>query len=258
MATATIGSSSTDGPVSLEDLEHNLLPSPAESQSQPLFGAPRRHSAPESGSIGSNHNTDDVPRRKTVHAASSSFVSATSERSSLTLDTSFIGQMVADIDIAARLSSPTALTREETEEALDRKDKVLELETTYYLQEQQLSLRRRRESGCEEDGFALAFSGGGIRSAAVCAGFLWHFAERRLMKDVDFISTVSGGGYTGCSYISHLVRENGRAARPRPGETVDAFLMRRTKAMLMRMQEPDPTPSRIAITPRFYVQPFFL
>ena len=39
----------------------------------------------------------------------------------------------------------------------------------------------------------LAFSGGGIRSAALCSGVL-----RRLLRDnaeVDYLSCVSGGGY---------------------------------------------------------------
>ena len=43
----------------------------------------------------------------------------------------------------------------------------------------------------------VALSGGGIRSATFCLGVMQVLAERRLLKDVDFLSTVSGGGYTG-------------------------------------------------------------
>ncbi len=47
----------------------------------------------------------------------------------------------------------------------------------------------------------LALSGGGIRSATFCLGVVQVLAQRELLKDVDFLSTVSGGGYTG-SFIS--------------------------------------------------------
>ncbi|HME41175.1 MAG TPA: hypothetical protein VKG63_19625 [Steroidobacteraceae bacterium] len=43
----------------------------------------------------------------------------------------------------------------------------------------------------------VGLSGGGIRSATFCLGVTQVLAERRLLKDVDFLSTVSGGGYTG-------------------------------------------------------------
>ena len=192
----------------------------------------RRHSAPER-----HVQEDDIEvadrRRVTVHDPSrrDSFASATSEGS--WLSTSFI----SDINLAARLSSPTALTRDESNEVFKHQMEVLEQEGSFYLEEQAAITRRRREAGiATDDGIAVAFSGGGIRSAAVCAGFLWALAERRLMKEVDFISTVSGGGYAGCSFITHLVRDNGSPARPMAGESLDAFLLRRYRASLMRMQ----------------------
>jgi hypothetical protein len=50
----------------------------------------------------------------------------------------------------------------------------------------------------------LALSGGGIRSASFCLGAVQVLAERDLLKDVDFLSTVSGGGYTGSFLTSRL------------------------------------------------------
>ena len=47
------------------------------------------------------------------------------------------------------------------------------------------------------DAVGLAFSGGGIRSATFCLGVTQVLAKRNLLQDVDFLSTVSGGGYTG-------------------------------------------------------------
>jgi hypothetical protein len=45
----------------------------------------------------------------------------------------------------------------------------------------------------------IALSGGGIRSATFCLGVLQALANKDRLKHFDYISTVSGGGYTGCS-----------------------------------------------------------
>jgi hypothetical protein len=47
------------------------------------------------------------------------------------------------------------------------------------------------------DSLGLALSGGGIRSAAFCLGVLQALARRNWLRRVDYLSTVSGGGYTG-------------------------------------------------------------
>jgi hypothetical protein len=50
----------------------------------------------------------------------------------------------------------------------------------------------------------LGLSGGGIRSATFCLGVTQVLAQRDLLKDIDFLSTVSGGGYTGSFLSSRL------------------------------------------------------
>src|SRR5436190_2360857 len=45
----------------------------------------------------------------------------------------------------------------------------------------------------------LALSGGGIRSAAFCLGSLQALDQAGVLKKVDYLSTVSGGGYIGTS-----------------------------------------------------------
>lgn len=45
----------------------------------------------------------------------------------------------------------------------------------------------------------LALSGGGIRSAAFCLGVLQALDTTKVLDRVDYMSTVSGGGYIGCS-----------------------------------------------------------
>ena len=51
------------------------------------------------------------------------------------------------------------------------------------------------------DAFGLAFSGGGIRSASFALGVAQALGEKGLLKEADYVSTVSGGGYTG-SFIT--------------------------------------------------------
>jgi hypothetical protein len=66
----------------------------------------------------------------------------------------------------------------------------------------------------------LALSGGGVRSAAVSLGFLQALDERRALPYVDYVSTVSGGGYAG-AYLSSaaLNAKNGDVKKP------DALMM---------------------------------
>jgi hypothetical protein len=54
------------------------------------------------------------------------------------------------------------------------------------------------------DAVGLALSGGGIRSATFCLGVVQVLAARGLMKYFDFLSTVSGGGYTGSFITSRI------------------------------------------------------
>ena len=69
---------------------------------------------------------------------------------------------------------------------------------------------------------ALCLSGGGIRSAAFCLGVLQTLAAKRMLRQFDYLSTVSGGGFIG-GWLQVLIREAGSVgnaedtlARPRP------------------------------------------
>jgi hypothetical protein len=53
----------------------------------------------------------------------------------------------------------------------------------------------------------LALSGGGIRSATFNLGILQALARARLLKEFDYLSTVSGGGYIG-SWLSAWVKRS--------------------------------------------------
>ena len=57
-----------------------------------------------------------------------------------------------------------------------------------------------------EDLVALAISGGGIRSATFGLGVMQALARHDLMTRIDYLSTVSGGGYIGSS-LTWLLNE---------------------------------------------------
>ena len=54
-----------------------------------------------------------------------------------------------------------------------------------------------------EDAVGLALSGGGIRSATYCLGALQALSATGRLRGIDFMSTVSGGGYIG-SFLGRL------------------------------------------------------
>ena len=53
----------------------------------------------------------------------------------------------------------------------------------------------------------LACSGGGIRSASFCMGVIQQLLKKDVFKKIDYLSTVSGGGYTG-SCVSSLMKND--------------------------------------------------
>ena len=63
----------------------------------------------------------------------------------------------------------------------------------------------------------LALSGGGIRSAAFCLGALQALDEEKVLGRVDYLSTVSGGGYIGTS-MTAAMSASGKADFPFPSK----------------------------------------
>ena len=67
--------------------------------------------------------------------------------------------------------------------------------------------RRRGSNSCDKPlsgVVGLAFSGGGIRSSTFSLGVVQSFAKHGLLQDMDYLSTVSGGGYIGSFFSSYL------------------------------------------------------
>ncbi len=85
-------------------------------------------------------------------------------------------------------------------------------------QEEEDFIRERRRTAGEGAGptegrlapLGLALSGGGIRSATFSLGLVQGLAKLGLLKRVDYLSTVSGGGYLG-GYFGGLFTPRGEA-----------------------------------------------
>jgi hypothetical protein len=56
----------------------------------------------------------------------------------------------------------------------------------------------------------LALSGGGIRSASFCLGALQALDKADVLKNIDYLSTVSGGGYIGASLSAGMTCSQGK------------------------------------------------
>lgn len=86
---------------------------------------------------------------------------------------------------------------------------------THIHAEELLEIKTRREKQwydtteidpAQPDLVGLALSGGGIRSATFCLGFLQELHRLRLLRIFDYLSTVSGGGYLGGWWSAWLSR----------------------------------------------------
>jgi hypothetical protein len=91
-----------------------------------------------------------------------------------------------------------------------------------FLDTERYHIARRRgvQSWPDEQVSALALSGGGIRSATFCVGFLQALSARGVIPSIDYFSTVSGGSYAGSFFGSLFVpaewRGDGQHGEPRP------------------------------------------
>lgn len=118
------------------------------------------------------------------------------------------------------------------------------------IEAEHVELQKRWQQLAGDDGersvegglFGLAFSGGGIRSASLNLGLVQALHRAGVFEHVDYLSTVSGGGYVGSS-ISVSMRtpeaagDDGDAGERTPSRRrtfSDLFLWRATPNMLLR------------------------
>ncbi|QDT62678.1 Patatin-like phospholipase [Stieleria bergensis] len=81
----------------------------------------------------------------------------------------------------------------------------------HVFEEESKEIQRRRriafdddhETGDDQETVGLAISGGGVRSGALGLGFIQALIKRGIMPYVDYMSTISGGGYVGAFLSSY-------------------------------------------------------
>src|SRR5579862_7807558 len=78
----------------------------------------------------------------------------------------------------------------------------------------------RNERALDSELLGLALSGGGIRSATLGLGVLQGLADQGLIRELDYLSTVSGGGYIGSWFLSLLKGNTG----PQPVQDLEKTL----------------------------------
>lgn len=132
--------------------------------------------------------------------------------------TALLGQIAGDRDALALLA-PLPSTRKN--EATSRgqikfgiRNKGQHPKDVDAMNTEEVRLIASRRAGKEDggateihDAVGLAISGGGIRSATFALGVTEVLARHGVLKDVDVMSTVSGGGYLG-SFITSVLNDN--------------------------------------------------
>ena len=96
---------------------------------------------------------------------------------------------------------------------------VLNYEEVIRRENEKLIERREKMTGKKVDQeelknskFGIALSGGGIRSATINLGFLKTLNKFGILEKADYLSTVSGGGYTGAYVQATLKNEKSYSA----------------------------------------------
>jgi hypothetical protein len=113
---------------------------------------------------------------------------------------------------AGRAKTEKALSLHEAGRAAlskERNGNLTEAERQALDEEENRLLNEARGHARDMDLTGLAFSGGGIRSATFCLGILQGLADLGLLRRVDYLSTVSGGGYIGSWLAAWIKREGG-------------------------------------------------
>ncbi len=91
----------------------------------------------------------------------------------------------------------------------------------------------------QEGLIGLAFSGGGIRSATFNLGILQGLAKFGILPAVDYLSTVSGGGYIG-SWLHAWINREERVGEPGIGRVTEALSMAQEDRREPEKQTQDP------------------
>jgi hypothetical protein len=118
-----------------------------------------------------------------------------------------------------RKAAAPARTASPDPSSLDAALPVSEFTPAHVIEQEQEFINRRQKSGASRKtafaaGFdpsqiGLAFSGGGVRSAAFCLGVAQALHHHGLWPRIGYLSTVSGGGYAGAAITATMTRTKG-------------------------------------------------
>ena len=137
--------------------------------------------------------------------------------------TTLLGILAGDLDEIARYEgkAPSTTPRNNEEDPLETAIEFgiddLALHELNQAELKDISARRQyygTQAVEGHDAVGLAISGGGIRSATFALGVVTQLARQGILKQVDFLSTVSGGGYLG-SFISSFLSDGKAGAMER-------------------------------------------
>jgi hypothetical protein len=78
------------------------------------------------------------------------------------------------------------------------------------------------ENRTDQDLVGLALSGGGVRSASFNLGLIQALDRHGVFAQIDYLSTVSGGGFIG-GYVSSLSLDHGNRIPEQQGSTVESI-----------------------------------
>jgi len=120
-------------------------------------------------------------------------------------------------------------TSEDQEKGVDRAYLREEI-----LQDEKLYLAKRasviNEDEIHKEGLSIAVSGGGLRAASQGLGLQLLLKDLGLLSEVEYWSSVSGGGYTSCGWLSHIASQNpkfgGSQCTPQDKEELEDVLAR--------------------------------
>jgi len=90
----------------------------------------------------------------------------------------------------------------------------------------------------------LSFSGGGIRSGTFAVGFIQGLAQVGLLRRIDYLSTVSGGGYAG-SWLAAWLKRDGDPLNVERQLNPNRVEQAKAERALLAAQSPGDTGSRV-------------
>lgn len=117
------------------------------------------------------------------------------------------GEVTLDIEIAQQAGELTVDIEAEAQPgvtALNGEGRELRGEIRLEIEAEDVAKQPVLTPAADANVVGLALSGGGIRSAAFCLGVLQALDAEKVLEQVDYMSTVSGGGYIGCSLTACL------------------------------------------------------